>query len=100
MTDTITDVKEELDNVILEPGKYKVVIYNDNATPIDFVIAVLIQIFRHSEEVATDLTMKIHNDGSAVAGVYIYEIAEQKGVESTTLARKNGFPLVVKVESE
>jgi len=99
-SDTITKNKETIDNVVLEPGKYKVVFYNDNATPIDFVIALLMKVFRHGEESATELTMKIHNEGNAVAGVYIYEIAEQKGVESTNLARQNGFPLVIKVEAE
>jgi len=100
MSDTITEVKETTDTVILEPGKFKVVFYNDNSTPMDFVVAILMKIFRHSEEAATELTMKVHNEGSAVAGVYIYEIAEQKGVESTNLARQNGFPLVIKVEAE
>ena len=65
-----------------------------------FVVAVLMQIFKHSEEVATDLTMKVHNDGSAVAGVYNFEIAEQKCGETTSLARHNGFPLISKVEAD
>jgi len=100
MADTITEIKETLDNVTLEPGKYKVVFYNDDSTPMQFVVAVLMQIFKHSEEVATDLTMKVHNDGSAVAGVYNFEIAEQKCGETTSLARHNGFPLISKVEAE
>ena len=44
--------------------------------------------------------MKVHNDGTGVAGVYSYEVAEQKGVESTNMARQHGFPLVIKVEAE
>jgi len=100
MADTITEIKETLDNVTLEPGKYKVVFYNDDSTPMQFVVAVLMQIFKHSEAVATDLTMKVHNDGSAVAGVYNFEIAEQKCGETTSLARHNGFPLISKVEAE
>ena len=100
MAETITEIKETLDNVTLEPGKYKVVFYNDDSTPMQFVVAVLMQIFKHSQEVATDLTMKVHNDGSAVAGVYNFEIAEQKCGETTSLARHNGFPLISKVEAE
>ena len=44
--------------------------------------------------------MLVHNDGSAVVGVYSFEIAEQKGVESTVIARNNGFPLQIKIEKE
>jgi len=57
-------------------------------------------IFKHNEERARELTMQIHEQGSAVAGVYTYEVAEQKGVESTMLARQNGWPLAVRVEEE
>ena len=100
MSETITKVKESIDTVILEPGRFKVVLYNDDSTPMEFVIALLIKIFRHSEESAVHLTMKVHNDGSAVAGVYTHEIAEQKGLESSNLARQHGYPLVIKVEAD
>jgi ATP-dependent Clp protease adaptor protein ClpS len=100
MADAITKVREVTDTTIVEPGKYKVVLYNDDKTPMDFVIALLMKIFRHSEAIAYDITMKVHNDGTGVAGVYSYEVAEQKGVESTNMARQHGFPLVIKVEAE
>lgn len=100
MAETITKVRSSIDTTTLEPGKFKVVFYNDDSTPMEFVIAVLIKIFRHNEAGAVNLTMKVHNDGSAVAGVYTYEVAEQKGVESTNLARKHGYPLIIKVEPE
>jgi ATP-dependent Clp protease adaptor protein ClpS len=99
MPEAITKTRESIDTVILEPGKFKVVLYNDNSTPIEFVIALLIKIFRHSEESAVDITMKVHNDGSGVAGIYSYEIAEQKGIEATKLAQANEYPLVIKVEA-
>ena len=82
------------------PGKYKVIVCNDDFTPMEFVIVMLMSVFRHSQEAATDLTLAIHNDGSAVAGVYTYEIAEQKGIDATMLAREHGHPLVIKVEQE
>lgn len=100
MAETLTKVKESIDTVILEPGKFKVVLYNDNQTPAEFVIALLMKVFRHSEDAALDITMKVHNDGSGVAGVYLYEIAEQKGMEATNLSRNQGHPLVIKVEAE
>lgn len=100
MGNAITEVKETVETTIAEPGRYKVVFYNDDATPMEFVIAILMKVFRHAEEAALELTLKVHNDGSAVAGVYAFEVAEQKGVETTNLARQNGYPLVVKVEAE
>ena len=100
MAETFTETTEATDVVTIEPGKYRVVIYNDDATPMDFVIALLMKIFKHSEETSAELTMKIHNDGHAVAGVFTFEIAEQKGMEATNVARQNGFPLVIKVEAE
>ena len=100
MSETITKTRDSVDTVAIEPGRFKVVLLNDDATPIEFVIALLIKVFRHTEASAIDLTMRVHNDGSAVAGVYTYEVAEQKGMESTNLARQNGYPLVTKVEAE
>jgi ATP-dependent Clp protease adaptor protein ClpS len=58
------------------------------------------RIFRHNEDAAVKLTMKVHNEGSAIAGVYTYEVAEQKGMEATNLSRQNGYALVIKVEAE
>jgi ATP-dependent Clp protease adaptor protein ClpS len=92
------DIDTEFD--FISPGMYKVIIQNDDHTPMDFVIAVMMHIFKHNEERARELTMQIHEQGSAIAGVYTYEVAEQKGVESTMLARQNGWPLAVRVEEE
>jgi ATP-dependent Clp protease adaptor protein ClpS len=83
-----------------EPGKYKVVVCNDDVTPVDFVISMLIGIFRYDEKSAVDLTLKIHNSGNAVAGIFSYEVAEQKGLDATNFARSSGYPLIIKVEPE
>lgn len=83
-----------------EPGKYKVIVCNDDVTPIDFVVSMLMSIFRHDEKSALELTLKIHNSGNAVAGIFSYEVAEQKGIDATNLARVNGYPLIIKVEPE
>jgi ATP-dependent Clp protease adaptor protein ClpS len=101
-TDTIDDVviDEKISVDTYEPSNYKVIFLNDDTTPIDFVIEVLKIIFKHSTETATDLTMKIHNDGSSVVGVYSYEIAESKAIETVNLSRENGFALQVKMEKE
>lgn len=83
-----------------EPGKFKVVFCNDDVTPMEFVISLLMSIFRHNQNTAMEITMKVHHTGSGVAGIYPHEIAEQKGHDATSLARANGFPLIIKVEPE
>jgi ATP-dependent Clp protease adaptor protein ClpS len=64
----------------------------------DFVIYILVTIFHHSTEAAEEIMAQVHEKGKGIAGVYTYEIAEQKAVESTTQARKNGHPLNVEIE--
>lgn len=102
MISTNMDVKidEKIKIKITEPDRYSVVFLNDDLTPMDFVIDVLVNVFKHTHDTAKNLTMQIHEDGSAVVGVYTFEIAEQKGVEATTLSRASGFPLQIKVEKE
>lgn len=99
-TKTKDEVDIDNDFEILSPGLYKVIIQNDDHTPMDFVIAVLMHIFKHSEARAREITMQVHNEGAGVAGVYSHEIAEQKGAEGTMLARQNGWPLVFRIEEE
>ena len=94
--DTVT--KEKQTTALKEPGMYKVVFYNDNVTPMDFVVQVLVELFRHNVERANSIMQQIHNNGSGVAGIFTYEIAEQKGVETSVLARENGYPLQVKID--
>ena len=83
-----------------EPKKYKVVVMNDNFTPVEFVIAMFISVFRKEHSEATNLTLKIHTDGSAIAGIFPYEIAEQKVADAISMARANGPPLLLKAEQE
>ena len=83
---------------ITEPSKYKVLFLNDDLTPMDFVIDVLTNVFNHDLTTSKEITIEIHTKGAGVAGVYPYEIAEQKGIETTHLARQAGFPLNVKLD--
>jgi len=91
---------EKIKVIIQEPKQWKVIFLNDNATPMEFVVQLLTQIFKHTEITAKDITMQVHEKGSGIAGVYSFEIAEAKAVEATSLARANGFPLQVKLEEE
>lgn len=100
MSDTATKSRELVTTDIKSPSRYKVIFCNDDYTPMEFVIALLMSVFKHNQDAAIDITMKVHNEGSAVAGIYSYEIAEQKGIDATTIARDNGHPLVIKIEQE
>ena len=72
--DVILDVKidEKLKQTITEPPKFKVVFLNDDTTPVEWVISILVQVFRHTNDSAEKITLSIHTDGSGVAGIYTY----------------------------
>ena len=99
-TDIDVNIDEKIKRIVKEPSQYNVIMFNDDATPMEWVIGVLKEIFKHSDADAESLTMKIHIEGSAVAGTYKYEIAEQKSVEAVNASRNHGFPLALKVEEE
>lgn len=100
MAATDVQIDEKIKQKVIEPKRWKVVFLNDDVTPMDFVVGTLIEIFKHSQETAKEITLEIHNNGSGIAGVYSFEIAEAKAVEATQLARSNGFPLQIKMEEE
>lgn len=83
-----------------EPSLYRVVYLNDNQTTYEFVVETLIDYFDYNAETAKQITVDIHEAGSAVVAVLPYEIAEQKGVEVTMLARAQSYPLQIKLEPE
>lgn len=97
-TDTIVKTKIEPKLNLKEPKLFKVIYLNDDKTTMEFVIESLVTIFDISNDRAIELTHQIHEEGSAVVAVMPYEIAEQKGIEVTVLARSQGFPLQVKLE--
>jgi len=101
-SEVTTDVRldEKIKIEVREPKKWNVVFLNDDHTPMEFVIGILIEIYKHSAETAQSITLQIHEKGSGIAGTYSYEIAEIKVVETTNLARANGFPLQIKLEEE
>ena len=97
-----TDVQfDEKIKVSLQPPKmWKVIFLNDDQTPMEFVMDLLTEVFKHTENDARNITLEIHNEGSAVVGIFTHEIAEQRGIECTHLARSNGFPLQINIEEE
>ena len=82
------------------PRKYKVIYHNDDYTPMEFVTWSLMEFFNRTEIDAQSLTLEVHKAGFAIAGIYDYQIAEQKIWEVLTSAKENQFPLRVTGETE
>ena len=99
-TDIDVEIDETIKQITQEPEKHKVIVLNDEQTPMDWVIRMLIDIFKHSEETAKNLTLTIHEEGSGVAGIYTYEVAESEIVEVINASRDQGFPLNLRLEKE
>jgi ATP-dependent Clp protease adaptor protein ClpS len=95
-----TELKEKTVVSISPPSMWKVVFLNDDQTPMEFVIYLLTTMFKHSEASAKEVTLEIHNTGSGIAGIYSYEIAEQRGIEATQISRNKGYPLRIQVEKD
>jgi ATP-dependent Clp protease adaptor protein ClpS len=90
--------KVELD--LTNPPMYKVILHNDDYTPMDFVINILMKIFHKTLDEANDITWQVHEKGKAVCGVYVQEIAQTKVHQVKSIAKANGFPLLATMELE
>lgn len=77
---------------------YKVVLFNDDYTTMDFVIEVLQTFFAMTREHATQVMLKVHQEGSAICGVYPKDIAETKVAQVTAFAKQHGHPLRCELE--
>ncbi len=85
---------------VTRPSMYKVILLNDDYTPMDFVIHILERFFGKNSEEAIKIMLQVHNDGSAVCGVYTFEVAETKTVLVMQYAQANGHPLECLIEKE
>ncbi len=89
---------EEVKPELARPPMYKVVLINDDYTPMEFVVQVLQNFFRHSREKAVQIMLEIHTAGRGVAGVFAAEIAETKTAQVNAYARKHQHPLLTVME--
>ena len=80
------------------PNMWNIVFYNDDYTPMDFVVFVLTRVFHRSTEDALALTFAVHTQGKGIAGTYTFEVAEQKQYEVLLMAKIEEHPLRVEVE--
>ena len=85
--------KEKTKEKVKEPVDYYVILLNDDYTSMDFVVIILMEVFRKSTEEAFRLMSEIHVKGKGIAGVYSWDIAVTKAEQVHSLAEANGFPL-------
>lgn len=83
-----------------KPSLYKVLMLNDDYTPMEFVVYVLERFFGKSREEATQIMLHVHHRGVGICGVYTYEVAETKVTQVMDTARKEGHPLQCTLEKE
>ena len=83
-----------------KPSMYKVLLLNDDYTPMEFVVYVLKHFFNKRSEEATRIMLHVHQRGVGVCGVYSYEVAETKVAQVTDFARKNEHPLQCTLEKD
>lgn len=80
------------------PKLYRVLLLNDDWTAMDFVTQILVEVFEKTAEEATAITLKVHNEGRGVCGIYTYDIAELKTQIVSQKAKERGYPLRVITE--
>lgn len=89
---------EESKPKLKPPKKYKVVLLNDDYTPMEFVVQILTSFFAMNQELATKVMLTVHTKGKAVCGEYNYEIAETKVEQVNDYSRKHQHPLLCTME--
>ena len=92
----LTDIEIDITN----PPMYKVILHNDDYTPMDLVIKILTSIFHKSVDEANSIMWQVHEKGKAVCGVYVHEIAQTKVQQVKATAKQNGYPLLATLEKE
>ena len=95
-----TAVRDRIRTNLREPRRYKVIIYNDDFTTMEFVVLVLTSVFFKSAEEAEALMLTVHKSGSAVVGIYSYDMAISKVRKATMMAREENFPLRLECKPE
>jgi ATP-dependent Clp protease adaptor protein ClpS len=100
--------RDNLDHVVAvksrtkakKPSMYKVLMLNDDYTPMEFVVHVLEQFFSKSHDEATQIMLHVHQKGVGICGVYTYEVAETKVNQTMDLAQQHQHPLQCTIEKD
>ena len=85
----IAEKPNKSEKKITPPKKYKVILHNDDFTPMEFVVFILREFFHKTEEEANSITLDVHRKGKGIAGVFDYQIAEQKVYDVTECAKQH-----------
>ncbi|MDD0996877.1 ATP-dependent Clp protease adapter ClpS [Pseudomonas sp. TNT2022 ID1044] len=91
---------QEAKPALQAPPMYKVVLFNDDYTPMDFVVEVLEVFFNLNRELATKVMLAVHTEGRAVCGVFTRDIAETKAMQVNQYARESQHPLLCEIEKD
>ena len=94
------DLDIEKDIVTEKPKLYKVLMHNDDYTPMDFVIFVLMKFFNKPQDDAHKIMLDVHNKGVGLAGIYSFEVAESKVAQVNQFSKNNEHPLKTSFEEE
>ncbi len=94
--ETLSETRDETK----EPPMYRVLLHNDDYTTMEFVVEVLMYVFKKSPEAAATIMLNVHRKGIGVCGIYPYEIAETKVETVHNFAYENGYPLRCSMEQE
>ena len=98
--DTGTVIVTETKTKTKKPSMYKVLLVNDDYTPMEFVVHILERIFHKNQEEATRIMLHVHQKGIGICGVFTYEIAETKVNQVVDIARRNQHPLQCTMEKD
>ena len=93
-----SELLEEIREEVKEPDMWKVVLLNDDYTPRDFVVEILVSVFHKPPIEATKIMLDVHNKGRGMVGIYPYDIGSTKVTQVTLLAREREFPLKIILE--
>lgn len=96
--DTKEVVETGTEHEVREPSMYRVLLHNDDYTTMEFVVYILMAVFRKPMEEAKQIMLDVHHQGIGECGVFIFEVAETKVDTVTRMARQNGYPLKCSME--
>lgn len=91
-------IKDKTKIMVKPPHNYKVIMYNDDFTTMEFVVDILVRIFHKNMEEATIIMLDVHKKGKGIAGIYPYDMAKTKVARALREAREYGFPFKMTVE--
>jgi len=99
-TEIVLEPELQEDLEVKEPNMWLVIMHNDDKTTMDFVIMLLVQLFKKNQDEAVQCMLEIHTKGRSVVGRYTHEIAEDKMNTAVRTARGYGFPLEISIEED